>query len=158
MNKNAMMAIVVVLVVLVGGYGGYRLYKHYTRPTAVQPVAQTTTAPTTASSAPANSVYKMSQSSKFGSYLSDSKGMTLYTYAKDKTGVSNCTGACLTAWPAFVAPSASGTFPADITVITRPDKSLQYAWKGMPLYYYQGDKAAGDTNGDGIGGVWSIAK
>ncbi len=153
-----MMAVVVVLVVLVGGYGGYRLYKHFTRPTAPQPVAQTTTAPTATPSVPQNSVYKMTQTSKLGSFLTDIKGMTLYTYAKDKTGVSNCTGQCLVAWPAFTAPTASGNLPESVTVITRSDKSLQYAWKGMPLYYYSGDKAAGDTNGEGIGGVWSVAK
>ena len=153
-----MMAVIVVLVVLVGGYGGYRLYKHFTRPIAPQPVAQATTTPTATPSAPQNSVYKTSQSSKLGQFFTDEKGMTLYVFAKDKPGVSNCTGQCLALWPAYVSPTASGTLPENVTVITRSDKSLQYAWKGMPLYYYSGDKAAGDTNGEGVGKVWSVAK
>ena len=31
-------------------------------------------------------------------------------------------------------------------------------YKGLPLYYYKGDKNPGDTNGNNIGGVWSVVK
>ena len=105
-----------------------------------------------------NSVYKMMSKDKLGNVMTDLKGMTLYTFAKDTTGTSNCTGQCLSNWPAYVAPSATGNLPADITVIKRSDGTLQYAWKGMPLYYYAKDGDSGDAYGNGIGGVWSVVK
>lgn len=94
-----------------------------------------------------------------GSYMTDFAGMTLYTYDKDTAGVSNCSGGCLKAWPAYTSgATAQGTFPENISVITRTDGSKQFAWKGMPLYYYVSDTKAGDISGDGVGGVWHIVK
>ena len=104
-----------------------------------------------------NSVYKMTSKDKIGMVVSDSKGMTLYTYATDTSGVSNCTGACLKVWPAYVASSQSN-LPVNISVIKRNDGTLQYAWKGMPLYYYAKDGDSGDAYGNGVGGVWSVIK
>ena len=95
-------------------------------------------------------------------YLVGPTGMTLYVFAKDTDGVSNCSGQCLENWPALMLPEgreptadedASGTFAS----ITRAEGGTQVTYKGMPLYYYAGDKVPGDTNGDGVGGVWSIA-
>lgn len=105
-----------------------------------------------------NSVYKMMPKEKLGTVMTDMKGMTLYTYAKDTSGVSNCTGQCLANWPAYVATSQGNNLPANISVIQRADGTLQYAWKGMPLYYYVKDGDAGDAYGDGVGGVWSVVK
>lgn len=105
-----------------------------------------------------NGVYKMMSKGKLGMVITDLKGMTLYTYAKDTTGVSNCTGKCLVNWPAYTASSQTGNLPMNISVIMRPDGSLQYAWKGMPLYYFVKDGDAGDAYGNGMGGVWSVIK
>ncbi len=104
------------------------------------------------------SVYKMMSKDKLGMVMTDPKGMTLYTFAKDTSGVSNCSGGCLHAWPAYVAPSQTGNFPANMSVIKRSDGTLQYAWKGMPLYYYSKDGDSGDAYGNGIGGVWTVIK
>jgi predicted lipoprotein with Yx(FWY)xxD motif len=87
--------------------------------------------------------------SKVGQYLADSKGKTLYTYGADTTGVSNCTGSCLAAWPVYEATSADN-LPANVTVISRSDGTKQYAYKGMPLYYYSSDTSAGMVTGDGV--------
>jgi len=105
-----------------------------------------------------NNVYKMTSKEKLGMVMTDLKGMTLYTYAKDVTSTSNCTGQCLKNWPAYTAHSQTGNFPENISVITRPDGTLQYAWKGMPLYYFVKDGDSGDAYGNGVGGVWSVIK
>ncbi|MGH2639345.1 MAG: COG4315 family predicted lipoprotein [Rhabdochlamydiaceae bacterium] len=91
--------------------------------------------------------------------ISDAKGMTLYTYDKDSKDTSNCTSVCLQNWPPFLEKGAmSGSTEANLGTFTRSDGSKQYTWKGMPLYYYVGDKKAGDVSGDGVGGVWHVAK
>jgi len=84
-----------------------------------------------------------------------SNGMTLYTFTKDVAGngKSACTGGCLTAWPALTVPA--GTTPTgDATVtgalgtIVRADNGqTQVTYKGLPLYFFQNDKAPGDTKG-----------
>jgi predicted lipoprotein with Yx(FWY)xxD motif len=152
MNQYTKIAVVVV-VLLIALYGGYRLYHHFTyqAPVAAPVVATPTTSPVMQ-----NSVYKMMSNSK-GSYLTDEKGMTLYTYSKDTTGVSNCSGKCIANWPAYGPTTQPTGLPTDVTVITRLDKSLQYAWKGMPLYYFVSDTKAGDVTGDGVGG-FTLAK
>lgn len=105
-----------------------------------------------------NSVYKMMPKDKLGTVMTDMKGMTLYTFAKDTSGVSTCSDKCLQLWPPYAAKSQSESLPANISVIKRSDGSWQYAWKGMPLYYYTKDGDAGDAYGNGIGGVWSVVK
>lgn len=98
------------------------------------------------------------------SILVDSKGMTLYTFSADSSGMSACSGGCATVWPPLTVPSgttpkggsgATGTF----TTITRSDGTLQVTWGGHPLYTFSGDSAAGDTNGQNItsdGGKWTV--
>jgi len=157
--KSIWTIVIVVVVLIIVGYGGYRLYHHYTYK-AMQPAEMThpqTQAMMPKTGKTVNTVYKMSSTSA-GTVLTDSKGMTLYTYAKDSSGVSNCSGACLKAWPAFTAPSTTKNLPPNVTVVKRTDGTMQYAWNGMPLYYFQGDTKAGDVNGNGVGGVWSVVK
>jgi len=165
---KAIWTVVIVIVVLgVLGYGGYRVYHHITYKPAAAPVAMTQTTmkpkPTEAMAKPSsamveNSVYKSASNPKLGTFMKDPKGMTLYINAKDTSGVSNCTGGCLAAWPVYKASSQTGTFPANITVIKRSDGTFQYAWKGMPLYYFTKDKDSGDAYGQGVAGVWSVVK
>ena len=45
---------------------------------------------------------------------------------------------------------------AHLTAIDRTDGSKQLAYNDIPLYYFLGDKAAGDVNGQTIGGVWFV--
>lgn len=94
-----------------------------------------------------------------GNYLAAFNGMTLYIFDKDVQGVSNCSGNCLVVWPPYLASgTAPTTLPANVTAIKRVDGTMQYAWKGMPLYYYQNDKKVGDILGDGINGTWHLIK
>src|SRR5262245_59239139 len=90
--------------------------------------------------------------------LTDAKGMTLYTWDKDKeANKSACEGNCLMNWPALAAEGNAKDM-GDWKVITRSDGSKQWAYKGKPLYYYKDDKSAGDKVGDGKGKVWHVAK
>lgn len=95
-----------------------------------------------------------------GNYLADAKGMTLYLFKKDAPGKSACSaGGCLEKWPIFYADKvepADGIDTASIAVITREDGKKQTTYKGLPLYYFFKDKAAGDTLGQGINNVWYV--
>jgi len=91
-------------------------------------------------------------------YAVGAKGMTLYIFDKDTKNISNCTGSCAGVWPPYTSATTPSSLPANVTLIKRADGSMQFAYKGMPLYYYSGDQKAGDTTGDGVGGTWHLAK
>ena len=106
-----------------------------------------------------DNIYLVKTDPAKGSYLADFNGTALYIYDKDTTGISTCTGGCAKAWPPYTSGAvAEGTLPTGVTVIARADGSKQFAWQGKPLYYYSGDKNPGDVTGDGIAGVWHLAK
>ena len=42
--------------------------------------------------------------------------------------------------------------------ITRDDGTMQVTYNGLPLYRFANDTAAGQTNGEGVAGLWSVAK
>jgi len=88
--------------------------------------------------------------------LTNSKGMTLYTFARDTPQQSNCNDNCAVQWPPV---AADGAPPNDAwTVITRMDGSKQWAYRGMPLYGWIKDAAPGDITGDGVANrAWKIA-
>lgn len=99
--------------------------------------------------------------SSLGKIVVDGDGMTLYMFDKDTqgSGQSSCTGECLTNWPPLTttgdAPSLSGV-TGDVDTITMADGSTQVTLNGWPLYYFAGDAAAGDVNGQGVGDVWWV--
>ena len=96
--------------------------------------------------------------------VASANGMTVYTFTKDvaNSGTSACTGGCLTKWPAVTVPAGSTAAGASsvtgkIGTITRTDDgTLQVTYNGLPLYFYSGDKAAGDANGIYTG--WAAVK
>ena len=97
---------------------------------------------------------------KLGDIVVDKNGMTVYRFLKDKAwpkSVSHCTGACLEKWPA-VAPVAAadtkGVKKKGLMGFTRPDGVKQMTVNCWPVYTFSGDKSAGDTNGQGVGGTW----
>ncbi len=105
---------------------------------------------------------KLTNDPKYGEILTDGTGRSLYFFSNDKdTVTSACTDGCTIIWPSFYADSltfGSGLNPKDFGKITRPDSTLQITYKGWPLYYYSGDTAAGEVNGEGIKGIWFLAK
>ena len=85
--------------------------------------------------------------------------MTLYVFTNDTEGVSTCTDACAATWPAATTDSdqlPEGLDPAIFSVSEAPDGSFQLAANDQPLYTFSGDAAAGDTNGQGVGGIWFV--
>lgn len=92
-----------------------------------------------------------------GEVLTDANGMTLYTYDEDMSGVSNCYDACAEKWPPLMAAANAAT-EGKFTQVTRKDGGKQWAYDGQPLYLWQNDKKPGDVTGDGVGGVWHVAK
>lgn len=87
-------------------------------------------------------------------------GMTTYDYANDvaNSGKSACSGGCATTWPPLTV--ASGTTPTagpgaggKLGTITRDDGTIQVTYNGLPVYFYAGDSAPGDTAGNYPGWV-----
>jgi predicted lipoprotein with Yx(FWY)xxD motif len=83
--------------------------------------------------------------------------MSLYTYEHDMLGVSNCYGECAEAWPPAIL-DADTMLGESYSLIKRDDGKMQAAFKDQPLYLSVLDGKIGDTNGDGIGGVWYLAR
>lgn len=150
-----------ILVILLVAAGAVYTQRHALRslvsgPTPT-PVAKATVAPT--SVVPTDNIYMSKTDGIKGAYLTDFAGMTLYTSDKDTTGVSTCYNTCAKVWPPYTSGATSQKgFPANISVITRTDGTKQFAWKGMPLYYFATDAKVGDITGNGVGGVWHIVK
>lgn len=98
--------------------------------------------------------------SALGEILVDGDGMTLYLFTNDDERKSNCAGSCAQTWPPLLADgeveAGSGVDEALLTTFDRDDGSKQVAYNGAPLYHYTPDEAAGDTKGQGVGGVWYV--
>lgn len=91
-----------------------------------------------------------------GQVLTGANGMTLYIHAGDTATTSSCTGACASTWPPlFVTGGAQAALGSGVSgtvaSFSRSDgMGTQVTYNGKPLYYWTGDKAAGDTTGQGI--------
>lgn len=92
-----------------------------------------------------------------GDILTNEAGMSLYVFDKDAQGLSNCNDQCAANWPPLAA-GADDQAEGDYGIVTRTDGSLQWSYKGQPLYLWSKDQAAGDTTGDGFKDVWHLAK
>jgi predicted lipoprotein with Yx(FWY)xxD motif len=106
-------------------------------------------------------IVTLQTNSTLGEFLVDGNGKTLYVFTKDVNGQSQCTGGCLSDWPVYNATDlqpGTGIELSDFSTITRSDGGQQTTYKGWPLYYYAGDNAAGDTNGEAVGQSWFVAK
>ncbi len=128
--------------------------------TPVPPTAAPTTAPATAAPPPAPKpvTLQVIKNDKFGSFLADGDGRTLYLFTKDTKNTSNCYDKCAAAWPALLPdgkPTLKDGVSADlIGSAQRKEGVSQLTYNGWPLYYYAPDKNPGDMNGQGVGNVW----
>ena len=106
------------------------------------------------------STVKIAKKEKVGTYLADAKGMALYVFKKDSSGKSACAGPCVAKWPIYHVDKVGVTGDLDAKsfgTITREDGKKQTTYKGMPLYYFAGDKTPSDTTGQGVNDVWFLA-
>lgn len=147
MKQSTIGWVVVVLIVILGA-----IYWMGGRGPSLVPAEQ---------GAPGQYVLKSASSPTLGTYLVAGNGMTLYSFKRDTTGVSNCTGQCLINWPAY---TASAPFISDESVkgtvasIMRKDGGAQITYNGMPLYFWKLDQKPGDATGQGFNGVWFVVK
>ncbi|WP_241003087.1 hypothetical protein [Streptomyces sp. CB01881] len=102
-------------------------------------------------------------SSDLGMILTDSQGRTVYLFEKDAPTMSNCDGACASAWPPLTTSGApqtgAGVTASELGTITRADHSVEVTYHGHPLYYFSGDHNPGDTKGQGsqaFGAGWYV--
>jgi predicted lipoprotein with Yx(FWY)xxD motif len=102
------------------------------------------------------------EDSSLGTILVDSKGNTLYVFLQDTGDTSTCTGDCAASWPALIAKGevkaggGGGVDESFLGTSARDDGKMQVTYNGHPLYFFSGDQAPGDTNGQGIGDVWFV--
>ena len=93
------------------------------------------------------------RTTSIGAVLVNSKGRTLYMFAKDKSGKSSCTATCAKYWPPALAPSkptaGAGLKAALLGSMKRADGRKQLTYNHHPLYGFTVDKQAGQTNGQG---------
>ncbi len=109
---------------------------------------------------------QIATSATLGNILTDGNGVSLYFFSNDANGASSCTDGCLDNWPIFYEENpeiGTGLDAVDFGTITHPTGEQQTTYKGWPLYYFSpsGDgstESSGTTAGEGIGGVWFVAK
>ena len=106
--------------------------------------------------------------SEFGKILVDGDKRSLYFFAGDVAGESNCNGGCADVWPPLIGKVSQLKIAMyldkdDFSTIQREDGEYQITYKGWPLYYFspEGDgvrEEPGETLGDGRGNLFYIAK
>jgi predicted lipoprotein with Yx(FWY)xxD motif len=130
-----------------------------------------------------NALFRIAEHPELGRILTDVDGFTLYTFAQDSDGQSNCFGDCEMVWPpaavsevtAMQIPAGEAGGPSgatgEVDTIFRPDATTdpdarqdeittgtyQLTYDGMPLYRYALDSGPGDATGHEVGGNWFVA-
>ena len=104
---------------------------------------------------------ELGDSDALGKFLTGEDGRTLYLFTPDTATTSACNTGCVDSWPPFTVEAdetvtggdgVTGTFGT----ITREDGKMQVTYNSHPLYYFSGDQAAGDTNGQGLNSKWYV--
>ena len=117
-------------------------------------VAVSTLAGTTLSSAAKTRVEVKVVATSLGKVLFTTSGMALYTYDRDTKDHSNCSGSCISAWPAFTVPKGitpTGRGVRGLGVMVRSNGARQVTWNGHPLYRFVSD-TKGKVTGNSVAG------
>lgn len=161
MKTTATWAVIIVLVILGAWYWQSTKGSPVSTEPGTQAGVQGSENQTNTGQAAVAPVVTLISDAKLGAILVASNGMTLYTYAKDTAGVSNCSGTCAVNWPPYAPsvdePLVAGTgITGQLATIARADGSTQFTYKGMPLYFWKNDAKPGDTSGQNVGGMWFV--
>ena len=123
--------------------------------TAPASMATETSAPSMA----AGVTLEIATDDQLGDHVTGEGGMSLYVFLPDAdSDGSACMGGCATNWPPLTDDASAGEgVTGELATITRDDGMKQVTLGGAPLYYFAGDEAAGDVNGQGVNDVWYVA-
>jgi len=118
------------------------------------------TTPTVSSSGSLIQTASAMVSGKSETILTNAQGMTLYYRTTDAPPTTVCSGGCASAWPPLLAsgsnaPTRKTSLPGKLSVQTDAN-GTQVEYNGHLLYTFSGDTAAGQTTGEGFGGVWHV--
>lgn len=90
-----------------------------------------------------------------GGTNSDNPGFTLYVFENDLGNAgSACNEPCSNNWPPVLVTDGIASGIPGVSAVMREDGAMQASFLGRPLYFFANDEAAGDVNGDNVGGVW----
>jgi len=92
-----------------------------------------------------------------GMVLVDSRGFTLYRLTGETASNIMCNASCAATWPPLEAsgtPKGGSGATGTLATTMRPDGTEQVTYQGVPLYTFAGDSGPGQSNGEGIQGVW----
>jgi predicted lipoprotein with Yx(FWY)xxD motif len=107
-------------------------------------------------------VVKEAENSTLGrTVLTTNGGHTLYSLSVETKGRFICTGSCLSSWtPLLVPKGVKPKGPVKLASVKRPNGKTQVAYKGLPLYSFNGDARPDEANGEGLKdvGTWHAAK
>ena len=93
--------------------------------------------------------------------LTNAQGLTLYYFTADSATQSDLSRKCLQVWPPLLftgsgGPTSTTSLTGKLSVQTNINGN-QIEYNGHPLYTFSGDTAPGQTNGEGITGMWFVA-
>ncbi|CAM4248888.1 SCO0930 family lipoprotein [Nocardiopsis rhodophaea] len=102
---------------------------------------------------------KVKDDAELGQVVVDAKGFTLYRFDKDTADppTSNCDAECEQKWPPVWASdeiTIEGGDNSKTGTVEWENGQKQVTLGGWPLYYYAGDTAPEQTNGEAMGDVW----
>ncbi len=130
----------------------------------VNPQGMTVTAPpttpTVAAAAFQEPTINIVSNPNLGQILDDGQGQTLYVYSKDSPDKSTCVGKCASLWPPLLTEghpiAGAGVDGSLLSTAPLTDGQMVVTYNKMPLYTWTKDTMAGDTNGEGVAGVWFV--
>lgn len=97
----------------------------------------------------------VAENDELGEYLADGEGLSLYLFTDGEGNPVSCTGGCVENWPVFTTEgdpiAGDGVDAALVSTTERSDGTIQVVYNDWPLYYFAGDEAPGDVNGQGLG-------